>query len=160
MADPEFAAFAAKFKLETLEVARPNGWVLSVRPGQITLGAMVLSVQSGARDLVALDAQEAMGLVEGLAMAEALSRKVYGAIRINILCLMMQDPIVHFHILPRYNQPVDRHDRRWEDADWPGPPVIRPTSDDGETLIEIRDTLRDTLSGATVSWRPITDVSG
>lgn len=130
----DFEAFAAKFRLADLTIAETGGWTLSLRPAQITLGSMVLSVKSGARDLAALTASEAQGMAAGFGLAERAARSVYGAVRINILCLMMQDPFVHFHILPRYDAVVERHGTEWADADWPGPPVIRPVATPPELL--------------------------
>ena len=145
MTGPTLYAFRAKFRLAELEVARPAGWVLSVRPGQLTLGAMVLTVESGVQELAAMDAAAGAGLAEGLSLAERLAREVYGAVRINALCLMMQDPVVHFHILPRYDRPVERHGRIWQDTDWPGPPSIRPVNDEAAVLWAVRDELRQVL---------------
>jgi diadenosine tetraphosphate (Ap4A) HIT family hydrolase len=143
------AAFDTKFQVAHLEIAAVPGWVLSVRPGQLVLGSMVLSLRSGKCDLAALDATEAQGLVAGLGMAETLVRSVYGAVRINALCLMMQDPIVHFHLLPRYDAVIRRHGLDWTDADWPGPPMIRPLSSEPDILKAIRDELRAAAKGGT-----------
>jgi len=38
---------------------------------------------------------------------------------------MMRDPIVHFHIIPRYSSPVSMGGFTIEDADWPNPLRIR-----------------------------------
>lgn len=138
----DLVEFRAKFRLDELEIARTPGWILSLRPGQITLGAMILSLASGARNHADLTPEEGAGLAAGLGMAERLAREVYGAVRINALCLMMQDPVVHFHILPRYDAPCTRHGRQWEDADWPRPPTIRPGEEPPELLHALRDDLR------------------
>lgn len=142
----DLQAFRAKFRLDDLHLVRRDGWVLSLRPGQLTLGAMVLSVASGAQDLAALDDGEALGLTRGLGLAERLAREVYGAARINALCLMMQDPVVHFHILPRYGAPVTRHGRLWQDADWPGPPRICPAETPEPVLKALLDELRRAIA--------------
>lgn len=138
-------AFTEKFRVRDLHLAAPDGWILSLRPGQTTLGATVLSVRSGVGDLGALGADEAAGMAEGFGLAERLAREVYGAVRINILCLMMQDPIVHFHILPRYDRTITRYGRSWHDADWPGPPVITGTPTEDPVLERIRDDLRSAV---------------
>ncbi len=144
--DTDLAAFRAKFRLDDLHLTACDGWVLSLRPAQLTLGAMVLSVASGTQDLAALNDTEASGLARGLGLAERLAREVYGAARINALCLMMQDPVVHFHILPRYAAPVPRHGRTWSDADWPGPPVIKPAETPEPVLLALRDELRSAIA--------------
>ncbi|MEQ6250810.1 hypothetical protein ABMC89_18105 [Sulfitobacter sp. HNIBRBA3233] len=142
MSTDDLTRFDEKFRVETLLLADTGGWALSLRPGQTTLGATVLSVRSGARDLAALTGPEASGMAAGFGLAERLSREVFGAVRINILCLMMQDPIVHFHILPRYDREIDRYGRTWVDADWPGPPVITADPAPDGILQAIRKDLR------------------
>lgn len=140
-------AFAAKFRIEELHLADIQGWTLSLRPGQPMLGAMVLSVRSGTRDLARLTPEEAVGMGAGLGLAERLARDVFGAVRINALCLMMQDPIVHFHVLPRYDRPVRAAGCEWTDADWPGPPQIAGDPADDAVLHALRDILSDALKG-------------
>lgn len=147
MANPytDLKAFRAKFRLDDLTLAEQEGWVLSLRPGQMTLGSMVLSVASGTQDLAGLTPAEGAGLAAGFGLAERLARWHLGAVRINALCLMMQDPVVHFHILPRYDGPVERHGIDWHDKDWPGPPVVAPVDTPEPLLRALRDDLRDGL---------------
>ena len=38
--------------------------------------------------------------------------------------LMMVDPAVHFHIIPRYEFPVEFCDREFNDKSWPGVPDL------------------------------------
>lgn len=118
--------FGQNFRLNELHLADCGGWSLSLRPAQITLGAMVLSVRSGKFNFADLTAQETTDMGAGFALAEQLARASYGAVRINILCLMMQDPIVHFHILPRYDHDINVGGQIWRDTDWPTAPTIRP----------------------------------
>lgn len=120
------SSFTDKFRLQALHVADCGTWVLSLRPGQLTLGSLVLSVRSGVTDLGALSADEGRDMAAGFGLAERMLRDTYGAVRVNLLCLMMQDPIVHFHILPRYDRDLQRHGQNWIDGDWPAPPTIRP----------------------------------
>jgi len=138
----ELIAFEKKFRQNELHVTDIGPWALSVRPGQITLGAMVLACRSGAEGMSDLTADEASGLGAAMAVAECLLKQVFGAQRINYLCLMMQDPIVHFHVLPRYAETISRHGVDWVDRDWPGAPkmVAAPTED--AVLLKIRDVLR------------------
>lgn len=118
--------FREKFRLDDLALVERDGWVLSLRPGQLTLGSMVLSVASGTQDLARLTPEQGAGLGACLGLAERLARAHLGAVRINALCLMMQDPVVHFHILPRFDAELERYGQHWQDRDWPGPPVVRP----------------------------------
>lgn len=144
MADLEqdLQTFRAKFRLDDLTLAEREGWVLSLRPGQLTLGSMVLSVASGAQDLARLTPEEGAGMAAGLGLAERVARDHLGAVRINALCLMMQDPVVHFHILPRYDGAQERHGVTWRDADWPGPPAIAPCETPEPVLRALQAELR------------------
>lgn len=134
----DLISFEEKFRLRELHVADVGGWVLSVRPGQLTLGSMVLSSGSGAACMADLSDKEREGLGAGLALAEKLVRRAFDASRINYLCLMMQDPIVHFHVFPRYARSVEEYGHVWEDPDWPGPPMVRPVTTEDEVLAQIK----------------------
>jgi diadenosine tetraphosphate (Ap4A) HIT family hydrolase len=45
--------------------------------------------------------------------------EAFGAEKFNYLALMMKDPEVHFHVIPRYSQPVDFAGKSFVDQDWP-----------------------------------------
>lgn len=138
----DLAEFRHRFRLDDLTLVEWDGWVLSLRPGQLTLGSMVLSVASGTQDLARLTQEEGAGMAAGLGLAECVARDHLGAVRINALCLMMVDPVVHFHILPRYAGPVTRHGVTWRDADWPGPPAIGPCDTPDPVLRALHKDLR------------------
>lgn len=140
--DPVLREFRDTFRLDDLTIHVDGRWVLSVRPGQITLGSMVVSAASGATRFGALDADDGAGLAAVLASAERLALGVYGAVRLNVVALMMKDPVVHFHVLPRYDVEVARYGQGWRDQDWPGPPTFGPAPTPEAVLFAIRDELR------------------
>lgn len=123
----EMDAFRDKFLVEALSVASTEQWELSVRPQQLTLGSMVLSVRSNVLDFASLNQDQCREMGALLGVAEERVKERFGAVRINVLCLMMQDPLLHFHVFPRYKAPVSFEGEEWVDADWPGPPSIRST---------------------------------
>ena len=135
------AAFAVKFKTEALFLVQVGTWNVAVRPGQLTLGSMVVSVRSGAFQFGDLSATEHSDMGAAFALAERLAITEFGATRINLLCLMMQDPIVHFHVLPRYSSSQDRYGKTWVDQDWPGPPVVGTCDTPDDVLQQIRTDL-------------------
>lgn len=99
-------------------------WVVLIRPAQVTFGSLVLAARSDATAYGQLspEAFEEQGLV-----VRTIERALSGFCdfqRINYLMLMMVDPHVHFHVIPRYAEP--RHWNRIEfaDAGWPGPPQL------------------------------------
>ena len=141
----DFISFREKFRLEELGIALVGGWCLSVRPGQLRLGAMILSSGSGARLMADLTPAEQQSMGEAFVLAERLLGSAFGAERINYLCLMMQDPIVHFHVLPRYSNSLARFGRVWDDPDWPGPPVVTPVTSNDDVLAAVREELKRAL---------------
>src|SRR4051812_13437156 len=99
-------------------------WLVLLRPAQVTLGSLVLAAKSEATayaDLPRAAFAEQRDAIE--AIERALASFTHYE-RINYLMLMMVDPHVHLHVIPRYSAP-----RRWEgvpfaDAGWPGPPRL------------------------------------
>jgi diadenosine tetraphosphate (Ap4A) HIT family hydrolase len=138
----ELTAFRETFRLDELTVVEGERWMLSVRPDQITLGSMVISHRAGALDFATLQPGDGDGFTDLVAVAEGAAKSLYGAIRLNVICLMMKDPVVHFHVLPRYDTPVERHDRTWTDEDWPGAPTIASAPTSQRQQHAVRDELR------------------
>jgi diadenosine tetraphosphate (Ap4A) HIT family hydrolase len=66
---------------------------------------------------------------------ETALKAAYGPDKMNYLMLMMVDPHVHYHVIPRYSD-----DRPEEDPGWPGPPVLSASAD--ESPADVRDTLK------------------
>lgn len=121
--------FQDKFQVEALKVAESEHWVLSVRPQQLTLGSMVLSAKANVLGFAELDEAQSKEMAYLLGVAEERVKTLWGAVRINVLCLMMQDPLLHFHIFPRYDKSVRFNDKEWVDSDWPKPPQVKPTEE-------------------------------
>ena len=141
-ASEEVTEFRSNFRLDELTIVEHGDWILSVRPGQITLGSMVISTGRGELDFASINPASGSDLAEAFAIAERLAKDVFGAVRINLACLMMKDPIVHFHVLPRYDREVERYGQTWLDGDWPGPPTFGPAPTTDETLAAIAADLR------------------
>ncbi len=108
---------------ETL-VHEYDRWVVLLRPQQVTLGALVLACKEPARQFHELSAEAfaelrvAVGDIEEVLAAQVAYRKI------NYLMLMMVDPDVHFHVVPRYDQPARFQDIEFPDHGWPGPPAL------------------------------------
>jgi diadenosine tetraphosphate (Ap4A) HIT family hydrolase len=130
-------AFREKFRLDDLTVHESDDWTLSVRPGQPVLGALVLSSRHPAVDLSQVPSAAGAGMLDLMARAERGARGQFGAVRLNVLCLMMQDPLVHFHLLPRYGAAVEFAGTAWADTGWPGPPNLADNQATGEQLTQV-----------------------
>lgn len=106
-------------------IADYGHWVVLLRPAQPTLGSLILAAKSEARAFSELD-PAAFAELSGISgdVETALRAAVdYG--RINYLMLMMVDPHVHFHVIPRYEGSRSAAGVRVEDGGWPKVPALQ-----------------------------------
>ena len=105
-------------------------WCLLLRPAQVTLGSMVLVLRdSGTKSLGAISVDAAAEIPLLASAAEAAVKSMFGAEKVNYLALMMVDPHVHFHIIPRYSSAAIFEGQSFEDPSWPGPPNLSKAHD-------------------------------
>lgn len=96
-------------------------WNLLLRPGQITIGSMLLICKEPVHQY-SLVSQEAMSEQKLIVSdVEAILKHRFDYSKINYHMLMMKDPEVHFHIIPRYESVVGFCDESFVDIYWPGP---------------------------------------
>lgn len=100
-------------------------WAVLLRPHQVTLGSLVLASTHGATALGALPPPAYAELATVTADIERCLKAFRPYDRINYLCLMMVDPHVHFHVLPRYAAPQEFAGQTFADAGWPGVPDLK-----------------------------------
>jgi diadenosine tetraphosphate (Ap4A) HIT family hydrolase len=95
-------------------------WIVLFRDKQVTIGSVIIMSKE-------LD-KESLGDVspsgwsefgEVCAFVEKTITKAFGAEKFNYLALMMYDPEVHFHVIPRYSKPVRFLNKEFIDPDWP-----------------------------------------
>jgi diadenosine tetraphosphate (Ap4A) HIT family hydrolase len=100
-------------------------WLVLLRPGQVTAGSLILAAKSDATAYGALP-QEAF-IEQGVVVAEieAALQLAVAYERINYLMLMMVDPNVHFHVIPRYSGRRSFAGLDLADRGWPGPPDLK-----------------------------------
>ena len=118
------AGFRAKFRVDELLVARNEAWSWSVRPGQVTLGAGILSLNRHAARFSAVTATEMAALAAIVGSLEHALRSAFDYQAINYLMLMMVDHHVHFHVIPRYDGARRFAALEWFDRGWPAAPVL------------------------------------
>jgi len=118
---------------ETL-VADYRHWVVQLRPRQVTLGALVLVCKMPARAFHEIGSG-AFGELERVTTdIEATLGRLVSYERINYLMLMMVDPDVHFHVIPRHSGSRRLGGVELTDAGWPGPPDLKSGMDVDTTL--------------------------
>lgn len=103
-------------------------WVALLRPAQPTLGSLVLAAKSDATDFGALPAEAHAELKQATSAIEVALRQFTDYAKINYLMLMMVDPHVHFHVIPRYEGsrewPAGADAREFVDVGWPKVPNL------------------------------------
>ena len=99
-------------------------WTVLLRPKQATLGALVLACRQPVNDLGQVSAAGFTELQRVTKELEQALKQAFGYEKLNYLMLMMVDPDVHFHVVPRYSQAQQFAGLSFADPAWPGPPEI------------------------------------
>ena len=113
-----------KFCYPATLVAQFDHWLVLLRPSQPTLGSLVLAARSDATAFGDLPAAAHAELKTVTATIETALAKAVGYDKINYLMLMMVDPHVHFHVIPRYEGSRTAAGLTIADAGWPGQPDL------------------------------------
>ena len=117
-----------------------DNWAVLLRPAQVTLGSLVLAAKSDATAFADLPAEAFAEQALAVRSIETALAAFCGYERINYLMLMMVDPNVHFHVIPRYSEPRQWDGVEFADEGWPGIPqlklVVELTADQTKSMIE------------------------
>ncbi len=105
-------------------IAEYSNWVVLLRPSQVTLGSLVLACKQSVTSFSAMDEHAFAELRAVSTDIETTLAKLFSYEKINYLMLMMVDPHVHYHVLPRYSEPQTFGDHSFLDHGWPGPPTL------------------------------------
>ena len=124
-----------KFGYPQSLVAEFEHWVVLLRPAQPTLGSLVLAAKSDATALSDLSAEAHAEMKRVSTAIETALRGFVDYAKINYLMLMMVDPHVHAHVIPRYEGSRMFEGTEFADAGWPKLPDLGSavTLDDRQT---------------------------
>ena len=140
---------ALKFGHPETLLADFRHWAVLLRPAQVTLGSLVLVCREPVKRFGEISAGASAELREVVAAVEGALGSCLRFDRINYLMLMMVDPDVHFHVIPRYSGPRRYAGADWSDPFWPGPPdVTRGAPLPAETQAQLTADLRAQLASA------------
>ena len=136
-------ATIAKFGWPITLIAEFDHWVVLLRPAQPTLGSLVLAAKSDATAFGDLPGAAHAELKTVTATIEAALGKAVDYSKINYLMLMMVDPHVHFHVIPRYEGERSGAGLTIADAGWPGQPDLgSAVKIDSEQDTSLRDWIK------------------
>jgi diadenosine tetraphosphate (Ap4A) HIT family hydrolase len=122
-------------------------WVALVRADQVTLGSLVLAAKGDATAFGALEPAAFAELGEIVPAIERALRALCGYEKINYLMLMMVDPNVHLHVLPRYSGTRRWGDVDFPDAGWPKAPQL------GNAVALLPEQVRDMAAELSLNFR-------
>lgn len=114
-----------KFGYPATLIREYEHWLVLLRPAQVTAGSLILAAKGAAQAYGDLHAAAFAEQCQVVAEIERVLRTKVAYDKINYLMLMMVDPHVHFHVIPRYAG--SRHFAGLDiaDAGWPGPPDLK-----------------------------------
>ncbi|HVJ43774.1 MAG TPA: HIT family protein [Dongiaceae bacterium] len=136
-------ATATKFGFPETLIASYSHWLVLARPQQPVLGATVLLCRDQAQAFSKISGQAFGELATVTADLEAALQAAFQPDKLNYLMLMMVDPDVHFHVLPRYQGPRNLAGRAYADAFWPRPvDLTQPVAPDAALTEAVRDKLK------------------
>ena len=105
-------------------VAEYRHWVVLLRPDQPTLGSLILAAKGDAQAFSALPAEAFAELPAVVGAVEAALTAAVDYQKINYLMLMMVDPHVHWHVVPRYEGERSAEGVTVSDKGWPKLPQL------------------------------------
>jgi diadenosine tetraphosphate (Ap4A) HIT family hydrolase len=119
-------------------------WVIVLRPQQVTLGSLILICQDDAKAFSDISPEAFSELPQVIKEIESSLSKAFSYKKINYLMLMMVDPDVHFHVIPRYEETKSFSQHDFFDHGWPGTPDLKnPNKTDSSLTIAILAHLKE-----------------
>ena len=113
-----------KFGLPATLIADYKDWCVLLRPAQVTLGSLVLGAKGDWREFSQLPPQAFAELGHVIKSIESGLKSFNPYDKINYLMLMMVDPHVHFHVIPRYAAVQRFEGFEFPDGGWPAAPKL------------------------------------
>ena len=124
-------------------------WAVLLRPQQATLGALVLVCKDPATAFAEISAAAFAELQQVTRDIETGLRAFRPYRKINYLMLMMVDPDVHFHVLPRYAETQEFDGTAYPDKGWPALPDLGAgVTPDEATLASLAAAVKAAWPGA------------
>ena len=133
-----------KFGYPTTLIKEYENWVVCLRPVQITLGSLVLACKEDTEAFGSLSKVSISELGNVITDIEHTLNSLFDYDKINYLMLMMLDPHVHFHVIPRFANARAYEGTEFKDVDWPAPPdLLRKRDINADTFQSILNKIKD-----------------
>jgi len=120
---------AVRFGYPETLVREYEHWLVLLREPQPTLGSLILCAKSEATEFSALSMEANVEMGSVVREIEQALKSAFAYDKINYLMLMMVDPNVHFHVIPRYAEPRSACGLTIPDPGWPALPQLGEAQD-------------------------------
>jgi diadenosine tetraphosphate (Ap4A) HIT family hydrolase len=117
------------FHVNKLLIKEYNNWYLVLRKDQVTLGSLVLIEKNFEKEYSSLPSKSFQELEVIVKDLELVLKNLFQYDKINYLMLMMVDPEVHYHIIPRYSRIKEWNSLKFHDFGWPKTPNLNCFND-------------------------------
>jgi diadenosine tetraphosphate (Ap4A) HIT family hydrolase len=107
-----------KFGYPNTLIKEYNNWYLLCRPEQISLASLVLICKDEVNAFSKISKKSFAEFPKIIKEIETIIKKTFNYDKINYLMLMMKDPEVHFHIIPRYSTDKEFEGVIFKDPKW------------------------------------------
>ena len=97
-------------------------WYWLLRPEQVTLGSSLLITKEYYSKYSDLTREHFLEFEKIIKDVEKTLSKTFNYDKINYLILMMNDPSLHYHVIPRYENTRVLNDKEYIDNGFPGIP--------------------------------------
>ncbi|HBH46210.1 MAG: hypothetical protein A2445_00605 [Candidatus Jacksonbacteria bacterium RIFOXYC2_FULL_44_29] len=111
-----------KFGYPKTLIKKYENWLLLCRPKQVTLGSLILICKEEVDAFFKISEVGFYELPKIIKEIETKTKDLFQYDKINYLMLMMHDPEVHFHIIPRYSGEKTFANATFKDFGWPRMP--------------------------------------
>tara|TARA_Y100000768_G_C23975935_1_gene683056 strand:- start:1150 stop:1587 length:438 start_codon:yes stop_codon:yes gene_type:complete len=114
-----------KFEFPNSVIKEYEHWYWLLRPEQITLGSSIIIVKEYCPALSSLQEEKFSELFYIYKEVEKTLKNLFDFDKINYLMLMMKDPTLHYHVIPRYKNEKDFKGVSFFDISYPSPPDFK-----------------------------------
>lgn len=115
---------AVRFGYPDTLVREYGHWFVLLREAQATLGSLILCAKADVTGFSALPGEAFAEMGEVVRDIERVLKVAFSYDKINYMMLMMVDPNVHFHVIPRYAEPRSACGLILKDPGWPALPQL------------------------------------
>ena len=135
---------AVRFGYPDTLIREYDHWLVLLREPQPTLGSLILCEKSDATEFANISTASFQEMSVVVGDIERALKAAFSYEKINYLMLMMVDPNVHFHVIPRYSEPQSACGLTIADPGWPVVPQLGVAQ---EITAAERDALKAHISG-------------